>query len=563
MQTTLKCSRCGAYIPDRLIQVHQTQCRGRTMTSNPVHPAYYSSHPPYPHAAQMSYHPPPAIPHAAIAPHYSQAAVAPGYPGPQAAFAPSSAPSHFRSAPTDSDLWRRQLDGLRDDLLRKIEKSSELRGENRRICSEYVNGVKVYQNLVVYTYAHLTLCTGDRRLLDELKRKIAQWISWQGNDLRILRKCRTIKDDLNKLLNQSGRGRCPRHVSIEVHPGHIVPHDDEVVLRDLLVLCGRDYEDEFYSLTNGQAQDMVDLLEEALRNPSIDEATHGRLLRYIIRLSRKSGRLPCQLLLNIANPPRVDAPVGQGGSATIYKGSYNGGTVAIKKTHFYRVAHAHKDFVSEAVIWSHLRHENIVSFIGVMEKDHSLWLVSKWMFSGNVRAFLDIAGRAKSDLRHLVSWVAKGLCYLHTFDPPIVHGDLKGYNVLVDSQENACLTDFGISHTSDSRQILDSTKVGRREAMVNWIAPEMIFGNSEELRMTLESDMYAFACVVYEIYVGRTPFDDQNVLQCLKQRIRPSLQGLAEPIKRLIEGCWQHDPKQRTKAPRALEALQNMRAGWF
>jgi hypothetical protein len=81
---------------------------------------------------------------------------------------------------------------------------------------------------------------------------------------------------------------------------------------------------------------------QALRNPSIDEATHGRLLRYIIRLSRKSGRLPCQLLLNIANPPRVDAPVGQGGSATIYKGSYKGGTVAIKKTHFYRVAHAHK-----------------------------------------------------------------------------------------------------------------------------------------------------------------------------------------------------------------------------
>jgi serine/threonine protein kinase len=49
--------------------------------------------------------------------------------------------------------------------------------------------------------------------------------------------------------------------------------------------------------------------------------------------------------------------------------------------------------------------------------------------------------------------------------------------------------------------MLDSTKVGRREAMVNWIAPEMIFGNSEELRMTLESDMYAFACVVYEASV--------------------------------------------------------------
>jgi hypothetical protein len=68
--------------------------------------------------------------------------------------------------------------------------------------------------------------------------------------------------------------------------------------------------------------------------------------------------------------------------------------------------------VSEAVTWSHLRHENIVSFIGVMEKDHSLWLVSKWMFSGNVRAFLDIAGRAKSDLRHLVSCLPRYQLYL-------------------------------------------------------------------------------------------------------------------------------------------------------
>ena len=63
-----------------------------------------------------------------------------------------------------------------------------------------------------------------------------------------------------------------------------------------------------------------------------------------------------------------------------------------------------QDFVSEAVIWSHLKHENIVPFHGVVEKDYSLWLVSKWMDNGNVRIYLNGPGRrASCDLRHLVS----------------------------------------------------------------------------------------------------------------------------------------------------------------
>ena len=55
---------------------------------------------------------------------------------------------------------------------------------------------------------------------------------------------------------------CPVHVSVRFTPGHVVPYDDGIALRNLLVLCGRDYEDEFYSLANDQAQVIVDLLEE-------------------------------------------------------------------------------------------------------------------------------------------------------------------------------------------------------------------------------------------------------------------------------------------------------------
>lgn len=486
------------------------------------------------HSPPVSY---PAIPHAFIPP-----LIIPG----------------FLSDPSGSDPWRRELGQLRDKLFRKIEKSSELATEDKRICREYVKDVKVYQNLMVYTYAHLKRCTNNRWLLSELKQKIEEWRSCCYNDLMMLTMYRTIRDTLKSLLGRSEKDSCTMHVSVKFIPRHIVPCDDVAVLRILLVLCGRDYENEFYTLAHIQAQDMVDLLEETLREPSTDHITHARLLRYIIRLSRKSGRLPCQLQLDELEPTPMRI-VEQGGSATIFTASYNHQAVAIKRSHLPSISQSRKDFVSEAVIWSHLKHENIVPFIGVINKDHRLWLVSEFMYSGNVRTYIEYTGRENCDLRRLAKGAAKGLCYLHALDPPIVHGDLKGCNILVDKRGNTCLTDFGISRSDDTRQGLDSTNVGRRETL-NWIAPELIFfGNSETMRTTLETDMYAFACVLYEIYTGGIPYSGENIINCLRERKRPSLHGLGEPITRLIEGCWHHDPRLRPKAPVVIEALKKMK----
>ncbi|KAG1853706.1 kinase-like domain-containing protein [Suillus subalutaceus] len=348
----------------------------------------------------------------------------------------------FLSDPSDSDTWRRELGQLRDKLLRKIEKSSELAMEDRQICREYVKDVKVYQVLPFFC-AHpkevhgVSESDGIHLRTPETSHdqwmQIAEWRSWHYDDLMTLTIYRTIRDTLKSLLDRSERDPCPTHVSVKFSPRRIVPCDDEAFLRVLLVLCGRDYENEFYGLAHNKAQDMVDLLEEILRDPSTDHATHARLLRYIIRLTRKSGCLPCQLRLDGLEPTSMRV-VEQGGSATIFTASYNDQAVAIKRSHLPSISQSRKDFVSEAVIWSHLKHENIVPFIGVIDKDCRLWLVSKFMYSGNVRTYIEYTGRGNCDLRHLAEGAAKGLCYLHALDPPIIHGDLKGFNVLVDKE---------------------------------------------------------------------------------------------------------------------------------
>ncbi|KAG1731894.1 hypothetical protein EDB19DRAFT_1310317 [Suillus lakei] len=237
----VECHRCRTRVPQELRIVHETQCRNRTkaLTLDP-HPHNSNS--------QLQNHYPSPVSDPAM---------------PQAFIPPLIVPG-FLSDPSDSDRWRRELEQLRDKLLRKIEKSSELViVEDRRICCEYVKDVKVYQNLMVYTYAHLKCCANNRWLLNELKQKVTEWRSWHYNDLMILTMYRTIRDTLKNLLDRSERDPCPLHVSIKFTPKDIVPCDDGAVLCALLVLCGRDYENEFYGLAHNQAQDMVDLLEAA------------------------------------------------------------------------------------------------------------------------------------------------------------------------------------------------------------------------------------------------------------------------------------------------------------
>lgn len=143
----VECHRCRTRVSQELVIVHETQYRNRRITPT-LNPHAHPSHQPDPHNTRTSqlhrYLPPvahPAVPQASIPP-----LIVPG----------------FLSDPSDSDTWRRELGHLRDKLLRKIEKSGELAMEDRKICREYVKDVKVYQNLMVYTYAHLKRCTNNK-----------------------------------------------------------------------------------------------------------------------------------------------------------------------------------------------------------------------------------------------------------------------------------------------------------------------------------------------------------------------------------------------------------------
>jgi serine/threonine protein kinase len=110
--------------------------------------------------------------------------------------------------------------------------------------------------------------------------------------------------------------------------------------------------------------------------------------------------------------------------------------------------------------------------------------------------------------------IADGLAYLHSMQPTIVHGDLKAVsdyflvyrysnlglpqlNILITDDRRACLTDFGLATASDSQVMnFSSLSTEKPGGTLRWTAPELLNGTDNS---NTKSDIYAFACVCYEV----------------------------------------------------------------
>lgn len=142
--------------------------------------------------------------------------------------------------------------------------------------------------------------------------------------------------------------------------------------------------------------------------------------------------------------------------------------------------------------------------------------------------------------------VSSGVRFLHSSKPPVVHGDLKGQNVLVDGRFRAKVTDFGLSHKSKC------TKTANVAGTPFWMAPELL---REESSNTTESDIYAFGVVIFEIFSRKEPYQGERpsaVLKLVKDkevRKRPKMPDQCPPeIISLVSSCYEDDPALRPTA---------------
>ncbi|KAJ6551288.1 kinase-like domain-containing protein, partial [Mycena capillaripes] len=279
------------------------------------------------------------------------------------------------------------------------------------------------------------------------------------------------------------------------------------------------------------------------------------ILKALLRLSRASGLHPrCFALSELQ---KVGQQVAAGGFGDLWKGFVRGQSVSVKIMRIFRNAHvetAVKEFSREALIWRQLRHPNVLPFFGLYYLEDRLCLVSPWMENGNMMEFVSNENLSNEDHFSLILDVALGLQYLH--EQNVVHGDLKAINILVTPSRRACIADFGLSSIANAMTLrFTHSTVYARGGTVRYQSPELLRGESQHFG----SDVYAFACVCYEIMTGKVPFheflnDMAVILQVVEGKRpsrSPSCSGTTEldNLWMLLQNCWESNTEMRPTAP--------------
>ncbi|KAF9644326.1 kinase-like protein, partial [Thelephora ganbajun] len=190
-------------------------------------------------------------------------------------------------------------------------------------------------------------------------------------------------------------------------------------------------------------------------------------------------------LLNISRDPFA-----QGGFGDVYQGTLDGSEVCIKRVRVYTQdgpQKVTKTFYREAAIWKRLTHPNILHLLGITITP--LQLVSNWMSGGELRMY--IRNNSNADRLGLMCDVAKGLCYLHLRN--VIHGDLKGSNILVDDSGHAHIADFGFATVTQNLDSIPSISL-QRGLTLRWTAPEVLNGG----KYSKEADIFSFSMVMLE-----------------------------------------------------------------
>ncbi|KAJ7226275.1 kinase-like domain-containing protein, partial [Mycena rebaudengoi] len=231
-------------------------------------------------------------------------------------------------------------------------------------------------------------------------------------------------------------------------------HQDEqhVAKRLLTILDSKSEKEAVLLLDVDSAQDFLDVVQNMLDKGYLIEQEHtSKARKILLQLSETCDKLPSSLFITGVNERDQDPTFG-GGFGDIYRASYAGKTVALKHMRtFQRGADLRRlrlQFCREALIWQSLRHPHILPLIGIDRESFpmSLCMVSPWMEHGTVLKYLKEHGRRNVD--KFLSEIALGLQYLHSCN--VVHGDLRGANILITQDWSACLTDFGLASLPDA-----------------------------------------------------------------------------------------------------------------
>jgi len=241
--------------------------------------------------------------------------------------------------------------------------------------------------------------------------------------------------------------------------------------------------------------------------------------------------------------------IGVGGFGAVYRAhqQFIGREVAIKVIlpQYANRPDFIRRFETEAQLVARLEHPHIVPLYDYWREPSGAYLVMRWLRGGSVQESLEKEGPWEPRrVQTTFTQIAEALAVAHR--QGVIHRDLKPENIMLDENNNAYLTDFGIA-----KDLGGEASITQGNAIIGspaYLSPEQIQGKD----VTPQSDIYALGLVLYEILTGERPFMDENPATLMYKHLAEPLPDLAElnydlppAINSVIQKATAKDPSLR------------------
>ncbi|KIM28488.1 hypothetical protein M408DRAFT_142801 [Serendipita vermifera MAFF 305830] len=168
--------------------------------------------------------------------------------------------------------------------------------------------------------------------------------------------------------------------------------------------------------------------------------------------------------------------------------------------------------------------------------------------------------------RFVLKDVVSGVSYLHSFNPVLVHGDLKPRNVLIDEGGRAQICDFGLSRIFVEEGNSGMTTTSIHTGTERYLAYELVVCG-DEAHPTTASDIHAMGCIGLEFIFLQMPYSNRkkNFRGVIYSDIKAGIPPANPPIDippisgspwTLLAECWDQDPTKRPDASQVLGKLE-------